>query len=284
MLAKGALSESDPALELPEGDRWAAELYGKKRNHSGALREGIGETLVILSIHGNNLFQDRLGIDVASRVTVLIRELLTPLTFEKLLSHDHALANYAEAAPDEFLKIVEEDLRCNDPVVFGLLKPVGSSSLWASPSRTGLLWALECLAWKPHNLPRVSVILAQLSRPKINDNWANKPDASLQAIFRSWMPQTAASVQQRGKALEMLTKRFPDVSWKICIEQIKPGPQTGCYSYRPRWRSDASGAGQAVTRKEAGRVLSQGARLADRLAVPRRSNSWRTRRVPAGHA
>lgn len=248
--AEYVLSESDPALELPEEDRWAAALYGKKRDHSGALREGICETLVILSVHGNNLFQSRLGIDVEGRVTVLIRKLLTPLTLEKLLSHDRNLPRYAEAAPDEFLKIIEEDLRCNDPVVFGLLKPVDSGSFWASPSRTGLLWALECLAWKPQNLPRVSAILAQLSRPKIDDNWANKPDASLQAIFRSWMPQTAASVDQRVKALETLIRRFPDVGWEICIAQIKPGSRISHYSYRPRWRSDASGAGQVVAGKE----------------------------------
>lgn len=248
--AEYVLSESDPALELPEENRWAAALYGKKRDHSGALRKGICETLVILSVHGNNLFQSRLGIDVEGLVAVLIRKLLTPLTLEKLLSHDHDLPRYAEAAPDEFLNIIEEDLRRNDPVVLGLLKPVDSGSFWASPSRTGLLWALECLAWKPQNLPRVSAILARLSRQKIDDNWTNKPEASLQAIFRSWMPQTAATVEQRVKALEMLTRRFPDVGWGICIEQIKPGSRIGHYSYRPRWRSDASGAGQVVTHKE----------------------------------
>lgn len=248
--AEYVLSESDPALELPEKDRWAAALYGKKRDHSGALREGICETLVILSVHGNNLFQSRLGMDVEGRVAALIRKLLTPLTLERLLSHDRDLPRYAEAAPDEFLKIIEEDLRRNDPILFGLLKPVDRGSLFASPSRTGLLWALECLAWKPQNLPRVSAILAQLSRAKIDDNWMNKPDASLQAIFRSWMPQTAASMEQRVKALEMVTKRFPDVGWEICIEQIKPGSRIGHDSYRPRWRSDASGAGQVVTPKE----------------------------------
>lgn len=248
--AEYVLSESDPALELPEKDRWAAALYDKTRDHSSALRTGICETLVILSVHGNNLFQSRLGIDVAGRVAVLIRKLLTPLTLEKLLSHDRDLPRYAEAAPDEFLKIIEDDLRRNDPVVFGLLKPVDSSLFGVSPSRTGLLWGLECLAWKPQNLPRVSAILARLSRLKIDDNWANKPDASLQAIFRSWMPQTAASVEQRIKVLEMLTKRFPDVVWEICIEQIKPGSRIGHYSYRPNWRGDASGAGQVVKRKE----------------------------------
>lgn len=248
--AEYVLSEPDPALDLPEENRWAAALYGKKRDHSAALREGVCETLVILAVHGNNLFHDRLGIDVESRVVVLIRKLLTPLTLEKLFSQDHELPRYAEAAPDEFLKIIEKDLQSGDPVVFGLLKPVDNSMFGAWPARTGLLWALEGLAWKPQNLPRVSAILAQLCAPKIDDNWANKPDSSLQAIFRSWMPQTAATTGQRIKALEMLIQRFPDVGWQICIEQIKPGSRIGHYSARPRWRSDASGAGQVVTQKE----------------------------------
>ncbi|WP_095206133.1 HigA family addiction module antitoxin [Paenibacillus sp. O199] len=248
--AEYVLSETDPALELPEKDRWAAAIYDKTRDHSSALRTGICETLVILSVHGNNLFQSRLGVDIEIQVSQLIRKLLTPLTLEKLFSHNRDLPRYAEAAPDEFIKIVEEDLRSINPVVFGLLKPVDSSLFGVSPSRTGLLWGLECLAWKPQNLPVVSQILAKLSRLKIDDNWANKPESSLQAIFRSWMPQTAASVEQRMKVLEMLTKRFPDVGWEICIEQIKPGSRIGHYSYRPNWRNDASGAGQVVSRQE----------------------------------
>ncbi len=245
--AEYVLSEFDPALDLPEEKRWAAALYGKKRNHSDALRESICDTLVILSVHGNNLFQSRLGINVEGRVEGLIQKLLTPLTLEKLLSHD--LPPFAEAAPGVFLNLIEEDLQSEDPIVFGLLKPVDRGSL-STPSRTGLLWALECLAWKPQNLSRVSLILAQLSQQKIDDNWMNKPGDSLQDIFRSWVPQTAASVGDRIKVLEMLIKRFPDIGWAICIAQIQSGSQIGIPSYRPHWRSDVSGAGQVVTCKE----------------------------------
>ena len=112
------------------------------RNHSSALRDGLCETLVILSVHGNNLFQERLGVDIESCVSSLIRGLLTPLTLDRLLSHDRDLPHYAEAAPDEFLKLIEEDLRRPQPVVMGLLKPVESESdLLISPSRMGLLWS-----------------------------------------------------------------------------------------------------------------------------------------------
>ena len=246
-LAEYVLSESDPALDLPEDKRWAAGLYGKVRDHSTALREGICETLVILSVHGNNLFQDRLGIDIEAHVAFLIRKLLTPLSLDKLLSHDKNLPHYAEAASDEFLKILEEDLRQPQPVLLGLLKPVESGP-FSSPTRTGLLWALECLAWK--HLGRVSLILAQLSRTVINDNWANKPISSLEAVYRFWLPQTAASLEDRMKALETLTEWIPDIGWQICIAQLNVGPRFGSYAYRPRWRNDASGAGQPVLPKE----------------------------------
>lgn len=246
-LAECVLSESDPALELTEDKRWAAGLYGKVRKHSTALREGICETLVILSVHGNNLFQDWPGIDVEARVSSLIRGLLAPLSLDKLLSHDKELRHYAEAAPEVFLQLLEEDLRQSEPAVLGLLKPVEAGSL-GSPKRSGLLWALECLAWK--HLGRVSLILAQMSRTVINDNWSNKPITSLGAIYRSWMPQTAASLEGRMQALEALTRRFPDIGWQICMAQWNRVPQTALPSNRPRWRSDASGAGQPVLRKE----------------------------------
>ena len=246
-LAEHVLSETDPALELPEGKRWAAGLYDKLRDHSEALREGVGETLVILSVHGNVLFRDRLGIDVEAHVSMLVRRLLTPLTLDKLLSHENDLPHYAEAAPGEFLSLIETDLRRPEPVVLGLLKPV-EGGMFGRCLRTHLLWALECLAWK--HIGRVSLILAQLSETVIEDNWANKPIASLAAIYRCWLPQTAASPDERMRSLEILTRRFPDIGWKICMAQLNTGPQAGFHSHRPRWRVKATDVGRSVTWEE----------------------------------
>ena len=248
-LAEHVLSETDPALELPEDQRWAAGFYGKVRNHSAALREGICETLVILAVHGNDLFRNRLGIDVEARVSSLIRGLLTPFTLDTLLSQGKDLPLYAEAAPEEFLNLIEADLQQSDPVVLGLLTPADSGPFGGGRPRTGLLWALECLAWR--HLGRVSPILARLSRTAIDDNWSNKPIASLAAIYCFWLPpQTAASLEERIQSLETLTKRFPDVGWQICMEQLDTSPLAASPSYRPRWRGDASGAGHGATGKE----------------------------------
>ncbi len=247
ILAENVLSESDPTFDITEDLKWVFALYGKGRDHSVALREGICETLVILSVYGNNLFRDRLGIDIENHVILLIRKLLRPLSLEKLLSHSKGLPRYAEAAPEEFLQILEEDLKKDQPVVLSLLKPTEGDLLDRCP-RAGLLWALECLAWK--YLGRVSLILAQLSKTVINDNWGNKPIASLETIYRSWLPQTAASLEDRIKALEKLMKKFPDIGWQICIKQLNTDLQLRPNSYRPRWRSDSFGAGMGVMQKE----------------------------------
>ncbi|MGA8596462.1 MAG: hypothetical protein WB676_17270, partial [Bryobacteraceae bacterium] len=196
LAAEIVLSEQDPTLELPEDKRMFAGLYGKTREHSRALRDGVCETLVLLAVHGNNLFRDRIGVDMEGEIKLLIRRLLTPLTPEKLLSQIDDLTLYAEAAPDEFLRIIEEDLRSQEPQICVLMKPA-ESSLFTGCPRSGLLWALESLAWKPERLLRVAKILAKLAERKIADNWANKPDSSLGSIFRSWMPQTAAPLEER---------------------------------------------------------------------------------------
>lgn len=266
--AEYVLSEVDPALELPEDKRPFAGLYGKVREHSAALRNGICETLVLLAVHGNNLFRNSLGIDLETRVVLLVRKLLTPLTLEKLLSHDRDLPNYAEAAPEEFLRIIKNDLE-SKRVVFELLTPADTGIFGGGCPRTGLLWALEGLAWRAQNMPRVTDILAQLSTKKIDDNWTNKPENSLQSIFRSWMPQTAATVEQRIKTLETIAKKYPDIGWAICVEQFDSGSRTGSPNYRPRWRSDASGAGQPVTLREDAQFIRRCVEIA--LAWPTHS-------------
>lgn len=244
-LAEYVLSETDPALELPEDHRWAAGIFGKVRDHSAALRRGICETLVILSVHGDHLFLGWLGVDVEARVSSLIRRLMTPFTLEKLLSHNDDLPRYAEAAPDQFLQIVESDLAEQDPVVFGVMKPA-PAGVFGRCLRTGVLGALECLAWK--NLARVSRILGRLSTIPIDDNWVSTPLHSLEGIYRSWNPQTAASLEERVKSLEALVNQFPDAAWQVCIKQLPDGrTRIGDRNYRPLWRSDASVSGRGVT-------------------------------------
>ncbi len=249
--ARIVLSERDPALDLPEDKRSWANIYGKTRNHSSVLREGMCETLVLLAIHGNDLFSDRLGYDVEAHVNATVRELLMPFAAETWASQKSDLPLYAEAAPDLFLDIVEQDLQTDDPKILSLLKPASTEIFGGGCARSGLLWALELLAWKPERLTPVAALLARMSAIKIDDNWTNKPENSLKAIFRCWMPQTAANVEQRCAVLGSIARRYPKVGRRLCLDQFDATTTVGHYSHRPRWRKDAAGAGQPVTNLEA---------------------------------
>ena len=241
-VAELVLAELDPALDLPEDQRWAAGMYGKRRDVSAALREGINESLVLLSVHGQALSGARSGDDPQVRSNRLVRKLLGSADTKTFESQAHDLPLYAEAAPEEFLRLLEADLRKPEPTVLALMRPV-SDPMFSSTPRTGLLWALEGLAWSPAYLARVIDILARLAAVGTKDNLSNRPEATLASIFRSWMPQTGASLDQRLALLDRLARTHPALAWPICVDQFTPRSGIGHYSHKPRWRDDARGHG-----------------------------------------
>ncbi len=248
-IASKVLSENDPSLDLPEDIRWAASLRGKVRQISVALREGICETLVLLAIYGNKLFRTRLGIDLEFEINRLIEKLLTPLTLRVLANHSADLPMYSEAAPSVFIELLERDLDSDDPKTIHFMKPM-STGLFGRLPRAGLLWALENLAWSSEYVHRIVLILGRLSQIEIHDNWSNKPQESLSSIFRSWLPQTSVTVDKRIGMIDLLVNKFPDVGWRICIEQFNGVSRMGNFNHKPRWRTEGNGYGESATNKE----------------------------------
>lgn len=242
--AKVVLEEDDPKLDLPEDKRWAAAIYNKSREYSTSLRDGVAESLVLLAVHGDALFGERIGFNCNHAVEQLVEELMSPLTTRRLEAAGGDLLAFAEAAPEVFLRILERDLNGSEPVAEGLLRP--ADAIFGGCPRTHLLWALEGLAWNPRTLCRAALLLAKLSTYEIHDNWSNKPMGSLTAIFRAWMPQTAASLQERLSAVRFIAERVPDVGWRLSMALLDPGPQVGSPSHKPRWRNDGYGHGDPV--------------------------------------
>lgn len=264
------LEEEDPALNLPADKQWAAGIYGKTREISGALRDGLAETLVLLSVYGASLFRPRLNFNTAWQAEKLVRALLEPLTLKKLESQSGDLPLYSEAAPDAFLSIIEEDLKKNEPASLALMKPI-DNAMFGRSHRTGLLWALENLAWNDALFMRTVLALGRLSERVIDDNLVNKPIGSLSAIFRNWMPQTSIDLDGRKKALSKLAEKFPEVAWPICIDQFSLHSRVGHYSHKPRWRPDGHGHGNVVTVGEGNEFAVHAFNLA--LAWPHHTRS-----------
>ena len=102
---------------------------------------------------------------------------------------------------------------------------------------SGLLWALETLAWHPDFLARVAVILSDLASIDPGGNWANRPSNSLVDIFLPWHVQTCASVEKRKAAVETILRDKPKVGWELVLGLLphNHGSTSGCH--RPTWRN-----------------------------------------------
>jgi addiction module HigA family antidote len=269
-IAEYVLGEDNPALDLEKSEQWAAEWFKKGRDHSRLIRDSLADNLILVAIHGQELFGDRLGYSVEGKVNRIVRDLLANGSPRAWQSMQHELPRLAEAAPDTFLEIVEEELSTPEPAFAALFQSV-EGGIFGNCDRTGMLWALELLAWRPEYLTRVIRILAKLCVFKLEDNWANKPSGSIRDILLFWRPHTVATVEQRKKVITDLCKTDPDVGWRFIIEQLQPHPSMTSGTYKPRWRGYAGGHTDVVTYAEANDV---------RLHCLDLALSWHTQTLP----
>lgn len=248
------LAAPDPVLDLPEKQRYAAQIYGKARPQSNILIRAICDTLIKLAVRGP-LLPSLAAAGIEGRVAGFVHNLLYDADGTRWLSLSSQLPSPAEAAPDTFLKAVERSLIKPDAPVTHLLTETSDSALFGRCRHAGLLWALEMLAWSPKFLPRVALILAKLTRVKIKGNWGNTPQRSLLNIFRSWLPQTATSLEERIKVLDLLIEREPDVAFDLLDRLVHSGRDVAFPAARPKWRDYNTGAGHGVSGGEAREML-----------------------------
>lgn len=234
------LGEDDPSLDLAEDQRWMASFHGKTREFSSSLRTSLRQMVLILAVFGDEVLSDRADCRVEWLAKGFVKKLLDNLSVRTLKAIGDDLPTLAEMSPETFIEIIETDLAKGDKsVCLAILEPV-SSEMGARCDRTGLLWALELLAWNENYLDRVVSILATLSSKEINDNWSNKPIETLSSIFRFWFPQTAANIELRMAAFTRLWENSYDVAWTVAIEQVdQRGMGSAMANHKPDWRDDA---------------------------------------------
>lgn len=247
--AATVLSTPDPALELPEESRGAAEIYGKTRAQSGLLIESLTDALIKLAVRGAEM-PGLVSLNLTGRVDRLVRDLLRDADSARWLSLAGLLRALAEASPKEFLSAVEGSLAKADKPIAALFSTSDDGDYFARSYHVDLLWALELLAWSPSRFMRVVRILAQLAKLPLPERLGNRPSESLLGLFRSWLPQTAAPVNQRIEALKWLVSAEPDVAFKVTDKLVRSGSDVGSSGARPHWRSEDAGHGRGASHKD----------------------------------
>lgn len=233
-LAVSVLKEPDPAFELPAEERYAANINGKVLEASHALRKGIAEGLAILGSQSDACSNCSQG-KAETTSALVIRELLSNADWVLWGSLNNLLPTLAEAAPSEFLGAVEKAMRLTACPFDELFKQEGNGT-FGSNYLTGLLWALEGLAWDEQYLVRVCDALGELASHDPGGQWANRPSNSLRTILLPWLPQTLASVDKRKVAVQTLLKEWPDIAWSLIIKLLPGQHQTTSGSHKPSWR------------------------------------------------
>ena len=228
------LQVDDPSFELPGEERYAAAIHGKVLPHSRNLREGLAETLALIGNRANSLTHCTQG--KANTVAVLsVRELFKESNWIRWGSLNSILPILSEANPNEFLLAVENAINASSSP-FDELFDQEDAGVFGRNYITGLLWALEGIAWEEAYLSRTTVVLAEIAAHDPGGNWANRPSNSLTDIFLPWMPHTLASVEKRQAALEIIRTEQPEVAWKL-LESLLPNQHlTTSGTHKPSWR------------------------------------------------
>jgi hypothetical protein len=221
----------------PRPRRISRRAATRSETFSEALRTGIAETLVLLSVFPKEL-EPRLSIDYLAE-RVVQRALGNTPGWKRWHALQQQLPLLAEAAPDTFLNALEAELRIPEGDILDLF--ADTSGEFHSPCRhAGLLWALETLAWHPSYLSRVSLVLAELAERDTGKRWSNRPYNSLAEIFLPWLPHTAARVDERIAILKNITEKHANAGWRLLLELLPSHIGNSMPTHTPKWRDWAS--------------------------------------------
>lgn len=248
------LGEQDPALDLPDDERWKASLHGKVRQYSGALRRGLAKSLALLGTYGESIRapHGQTGANVASYlVRKLLEEANADPTGGRWASISDVLPLLAEAGPDSFLDAVRVGVTGDDPL-FGRLftdSPRRDSLFSSSSPHTGLLWALENLAWSSEHFGQAVDLLARLNTIDPGGQQSNRPFSSLESVFTPWHPENSATIERRLDVIDGLRQRHPDTSWRLLLSVLPEFHGIHLPTHEPQFR-DWKPPRQPVTRIE----------------------------------
>ena len=229
------LKQKDQKFELDKDKRYAAQIYGKVFPYSKSLQVGIADTIALLGSHPEALTHCSSNKAEAVAKTI-IREVFSNVDWQLWATLNGVIPLLAEAAPNEFLTVLENELTKDNSSLDDLFKQEGDG-ITGGIYTTGILWGLETLAWDSNFLSRVTLCLGQMAARDPGGQWSNRPSNSLRNIFLPWFPQTTATMEKRFLAVKSLLKESPTVGWKLILELLPDTYSSSSGGRKPAWRS-----------------------------------------------
>ena len=249
-----------PATELPPEEQWRAPLLDLVPKESETLREALAETLALMGSRSDVVelcgghHGQRIADGIVSRLVTAANDDESGRLWASL---SNLLPLLAEAAPDVFLGAVDGASSSDRSMVQLFTDAPDRDPMFTNSPHTGLLWALETLAWSPEYVGRVAHIVARLAKIDPGGRLSNRPNASLRQIFLPWHPQTAASVDERLAVIDGLFKHFPDIGWNLAVALLPRNHDWAMPTHPPRYRDWKPSQQPPVTFAELDMVAEQ---------------------------
>lgn len=222
----------NPIVE-PDDKNSLATYFNKRKKYSNWSREGLVQSLILVGrLNGvkiPNLDNPQNWVDN------IIFDLLNNASGEMWISVDHELPLISEASPESFLKALKNSLAKEQPEIMDMFIEE-EGFVHKTSHHTGLLWALENLAWLPEYLRDVSLILLKLSRLDPGGSLSNRPLNSISEIFKPWHFQTLASYDERMEILTYITEKEKESGWSFLIRMLPDHHAIAHPTHKMRWR------------------------------------------------
>lgn len=227
-----AFKHGNPIIEPEDKSNFAA-YYNKRKKYSNWSREGLTQSLILVGLL-NGVKIPNLN-NPQNWVDNIIFDLLNNASGEVWISVDHELPLISEASPESFLKSIKNSLEKEQPEIMDMFKEE-DGFLHKTSHHTGLLWALENLAWLPEYLRDASLILLKLSRLDPGGSLSNRPLNSISKIFKPWHYQTLASFDERMEILRYVTEKEKESGWNLLIRMLPDHHGIAHPTHKMRWR------------------------------------------------
>ena len=227
-------SEVDPSLSLKPEEQFMAPVLDKERIYSDWIRQGVIQSTIIIANFGEQLEINLHEIPQVWSDSV-INNLLKSDDALLWKSFEDDLPLIAEASPSALLSILEDALNSQKTFLSELF--IESEGIITPISyHTGLLWALEGIAWDPEHITRAATILIELCKIDLGGRLANRPINSLTEIFKTWHPQTFLNQEGRIDVLKHLSKKHPKHAFSLLCKLLPDSHDVASGTHKFRWR------------------------------------------------
>jgi len=221
------IGQSDTPNDLSLFNSFSRPYYSKWS------REGLIQSLVLINLYGKGLSITS-DISPAEWVDEVIYKLLGNASSKQWISLNSELPLLAEASPASFIKSVFNSLSDENRPILEMFKE--SNSLYIpSGNYTGLLFALEGLAWIPQHFYEATFLLGKLASLDPGGRLSNRPINSLKEIFKPWRFQTLATFSDRMTVLGKILEKEAEVGWELLMDMLPAKHQNAKSTHRLRW-------------------------------------------------